>query len=355
VTSVLQVITSTDRRGAEVFACELAEPLADAGLTVRTVALAAGRTASRLDVEPLGPSPVGIVALRRLRALARASDVVVAHGSRTLPACAIATLGLPTPFVYRVIGDPRHWSASGLRRLRVRLFLSRASAVVALWPAAAAGLVANYGVPVARARVIPNGVDARRFVPPPPARRAAARQRFGLDPGAPVVVYLGALSPEKNVVAAIASIGELPLARLLVAGDGPDRDDLERRAAHVAPGQVRFAGSLDDPSAALAAADVVVLPSLTEGMPAVAIEAGLMGLPVVATGVGAVGEVVRDGHTGLLVPAGDQPALVAALGAALDGGDRLGVEARRWCLDRFAMGPVGHAWAVLLEEVAALE
>lgn len=355
MTSVLQVITATDRRGAEVFACELAEPLSDAGLDVRTVALTAGRTASRLDVETLGPRPVGLVALRRLRQLSTQFDVVVAHGSRTLPACAIATLGLRTPFVYRVIGDPRHWSASGLRRLRVRLFLSRASAVVALWPAAAAGLVADYGVPASRARVIPNGVDARRFLPPSPAGRAAARQRFGLDPSAQVVVYLGALSPEKNVPSAIAAIGELPAARLLVVGDGPVRADLERLATRAAPGRVLFAGSIDDPASALAAADVVVLPSLTEGMPAVAIEAGLMGVPVVATDVGAVGEVVRNGDTGFVVPTGDQGALVAALRACLEDGSRLGTEARRWCLERFAMGPIGAGWATLLEEVARLE
>jgi len=330
----------------------LADGLSRRQLMVRTVALGPGCGEATLDVDTLGRRPIGLATLTRLRAEMRRVDVVIAHGSRTLPACAIALFGLRTPFVYRVIGDPRYWSSGPLRRLRVRLFLSRAAEVVALWPAAVTELISHYGVSADRMHVIPNAAVAERFEQPSDAARALSRRRFAIDPTATVVLYMGALSPEKGVATAFAAVSRLPSTILLVVGDGPSRRDLELIAARDAPDRIRFVGSIPDPMAALAAADVVVLPSLSEGMPGVLIEAGLSGLPVVATDVGGVSEVVRHGHTGFIVGVGDAVSLAGALDAAIASRVELGDNARQWCLDQFDMNPVASAWCEVIQRAA---
>lgn len=347
---VLHVISSTDRRGAETFAVDLSERLSERGRDSRVVALAPGG-AGGLDVPTLASSRFG--GLRALRALATDSAVVVGHGSSTLPACAIGLLGTRVPFVYRSIGSPQDWSSSPARRLRVTLFLRRAQRVVAIWPGAAAAWEADYRVPAAKLTVIPNGRPAARFPFVDGATRARARAALGVDPDAEVALFLGALSVEKDPAAAVDAIVACPGVTGLFVGDGPERERTARAVAERLPGRGIVTGATDDPSAALAAADVVVLSSRTEGLPAVAIEAGLSGLAVVATDVGGTGEIVVDGETGVLVPPGDVDALAQGLRRALADRRRLGAAARRRCLERFELDVVTEQWERLLAEVAA--
>src|SRR5262249_49928675 len=129
--SVLQVVTSTERRGAETFGVALGEALAERGWANRTVALHPGYS-PELQVGSLGEKALGRRSLARLRHAGIGADVTVAHGSSTLAACAIALAGTRARFVYRNIGDPWHWSARGVRRVRTRIFLTRAHSIVAL-------------------------------------------------------------------------------------------------------------------------------------------------------------------------------------------------------------------------------
>ena len=122
--SILHIVASTDRRGAETFAVDLSARLAALGWRSETVALAPGRSGG-LDLESLGDAPLSLRTLQRLRRRTRSSNVVVAHGSTTLPACALALSGSGRPFVYRNIGDPYHWATSRLRRLRTAAFLAQ--------------------------------------------------------------------------------------------------------------------------------------------------------------------------------------------------------------------------------------
>ncbi len=171
--AVLQVVTSTDPRGAEVFAMALGQALPPR-VRVTTVALAPGASGG-LALETLGPRRLGVKTLIALRRRMRLADVVVAHGSTTLPACALAVLGLPQPVVYRNIGDPLQWSSSRLRRLRTRVLLGRMRRVVALTTTTADVLTSRLGVRADRVRVVPNAVDGRRFTPAGPEERRAAR------------------------------------------------------------------------------------------------------------------------------------------------------------------------------------
>jgi len=119
----------------------------------------------------------------------------------------------------------------------------------------------------------------------------------------------------------------------------------------VAPGRVRFLGSVPDPSVLLGAADVLVLSSHTEGLPGALLEAGLTGIPAVTTDVGWVGEIVLDGVTGVVVPPGDHAALGSALKVALADATAMGAAARQHCLDHFEIGAVAGRWAALLREL----
>jgi glycosyltransferase involved in cell wall biosynthesis len=166
--------------------------------------------------------------------------------------------------------------------------------------------------------VMRNGVDVARFASP--ETREAARARLGLDPNRAVVGTIGRLEPRKGYEVLLAAMqviaartnGTCP--QVLLVGDGPLREALERRTDEVGLGHVvRFTGNLSDVRPALAAMDVFVLPSHEEGMSNALLEAMASGRPVVATAVGGTGELVADGRTGLLVP----PAAPAELAAAV--------------------------------------
>jgi glycosyltransferase involved in cell wall biosynthesis len=151
------------------------------------------------------------------------------------------------------------------------------------------------------------------------------------------------------VAMAIDAVAALPDVHLLVVGDGPDRPGLEAHAVRRAPTRVSFAGTTDDPATAYAAADAVVLPSISEGLPGVLIEAGFSGLPVVATDVGFVSDIVADYETGFLVPTGDTDAFTTGVARALSKPE-LGDAARAHCITRFELGRVAARWNDLIDD-----
>jgi glycosyltransferase involved in cell wall biosynthesis len=354
---VLQVITDTDRRGAQVFASDLEGALRARGHQIETVALAPGTTVPPLDVPTLGPTRLGPESLRALRARARSVDVIVAHGSSTLPACAIATAGLRTPFVYRQISESLFWAPTTLRRLRVRAFLSRAARVVSLSSTQADVLTEHFGVARRRIDIVPNGVPQSSFGPASAADQAFARDRFAIARDAFLVLSISALVPEKGVDRVIDAVAAAPDGQrstcLLVAGEGPERSRLEARAA-VLGERVRFVGSLADPLPAYAAADVVVLASRGgDSMPATLVEAGFCAVPSIATPVGAITDIVVDGETGVIVPRDAKvAAIVAALGQLANdpaGRRSMGEASRTHCLEHFEIGVVAGQWEATLE------
>ncbi|GAA2094141.1 hypothetical protein GCM10009759_21400 [Kitasatospora saccharophila] len=347
---VLHVITDPRARGAQRLALDLHRELARRGQSSVLAALHPHPDADPgASVPVLGPSRHHPATLRALRALARDADVVVAHGSSTLQACALGLFGARTPFVYVNIGDPRHWTADPLRRLRVGAFLHRAAAVAAISPHAADVLRARFRLPARRLRTLPNARPADRFRPAAdPAGKAAARAELGLPAEGPLIAWVGALSPEKRPDLALAAHALLPAdTHLALAGEGPLR-------ATLAPGpRVHPLGPLADPAPLYRAADVLLLTSDSEGVPGVLIEAALAGLPAVATDVGWVSDVVRPGEGGLLVPPGDPAALADALRTLL-AADRTpyAAAARARALAHFDLDTVTTGWQQLLREVA---
>jgi glycogen(starch) synthase len=161
-----------------------------------------------------------------------------------------------------------------------------------------------------------SGIDPAALVP---ARgRDAVRAELGVDGF--VILFLGRLVPIKGADILLDAVGAGVEATVLVAGDGPMRKALERRARERRVA-ARFLGAVDAARRAelLAACDAAVVPSRVlddgrhEGMPLVVLEAMCAGAPVVASDSGGIREIVRDGETGLLVPAGSTTALAESL------------------------------------------
>lgn len=199
-----------------------------------------------------------------------------------------------------------------------RLALSQVDRVVAAAEGHKAYVIRAEGVPAARIAVIRNGVSPQRSASA--LSPAEARARLELSPDAPVVVQVAALRPDKAhevMLEAFAAVRRrLPEAVLLLVGDGERRDALAALAETLGLGSgCRFLGVRRDVGDVLAAADVFALSSdpLQETLSVAAIEAMFAGLPVVATAVGSMDEIVEQGRTGLLAAPRQPAALAEAL------------------------------------------
>jgi glycosyltransferase involved in cell wall biosynthesis len=168
---------------------------------------------------------------------------------------------------------------------------------------------------------VPNGLPPA--LPITEAERVAARARLGVHPDAYVVALIGRLAPEKGHQILFDAVREFP-ATLLLAGDGPLRGALPEAARDL---DARFLGYREDARDVFAAADVIALPSLTEGLPLTALEALALGRCVVASAVGELPDVLAEG-AGVLVPPGDPAALSDALRRLRESGVRAAIEGR---------------------------
>ncbi|MFM7062581.1 MAG: glycosyltransferase, partial [Actinomycetes bacterium] len=280
---------------------------------VTTAALAPSASSEPLPFVVLGPGRTHPRTLLALVGAARSHDVIVAHGGPSLQPAATVAAVTRRPFIYRNIGDPEYWSTVPFSAVRIGAPLRRAEQVVALSPGIADWLIANFDVPASRVTVIPNAVDVTSFPPRTPAARQSMRASLGLDDDTFVLGYLGALSAEKRPLLAVEATAARPGAHLVLAGDGPQQEEVEEAAARLAPGRVHLLGTVRRPAEVLAGLDALLLPSRTEGMPASLIEAALVGVPVVATAVGTVPDLLDELGCGTAVPVDSTESFVATV------------------------------------------
>ncbi len=170
----------------------------------------------------------------------------------------------------------------------------------------------------ARTEVLANGMVIDEIEKTPVEDGVAFRNSIGITADAKVIGIIGRLVPVKGhdvlLRAMPGVLAKEPTARLLIVGDGPDRQLLESRAQELGlNGYVFFAGQVTDVYAALRAVDVCAMPSLSEGLPYVLLEAMAMGKPVVASAVGGLAEALRHCENGVLVRPSDAQALTKAL------------------------------------------
>jgi glycosyltransferase involved in cell wall biosynthesis len=243
-----------------------------------------------------GPDPRMLVRLRRVFTEFR-PDVIHTHSHvmrYVLPVanCAIA----------HTLHSIASTESSRFGRLTQRLAFQRGAAPVAVGTAVAESFRKLYKLePV----TIPNGVDIDKFWRP--EARAEWRRANGFQDDDLLIVSNGRLAPPKRPDLLAEATQEIPEAQLILAGYGPLRASVEGRE------RVHVLGYRADIPEILAAADIFALASDWEGLPLAVVEAMAAGLPVVSTDVGSISEVVSNGDTGLLVPAGDRRALTDAL------------------------------------------
>jgi len=265
-------------------------------------------------------------ALRRLLAGER-PDILNTHSSTDTWLAALASVGLAqAPPLVRT----RHISASIPRNAASRWLYRRATArVVTTGEALREQVMRETGLAPGRVLSVPTGVDLQRFSP---GDQAAARNTLQLPAGVPLIGIVATLRSWKGhrfLVEAMAGAG-MDGAHLVIVGDGPGRDNLRAQIDALGlPGRVRMAGNHADVVPWLRALDVFALPSYAnEGVPQALMQAMAVGIPVVTTNVGAIGELVKSGETGLMVPPRDADALrTALLGLLHDPALRAGLSA----------------------------
>jgi glycosyltransferase involved in cell wall biosynthesis len=326
---VLYLIDSLGRGGAEHLLAESLPHLQREGVVPSVIALqeregnplaariaAAGVPVAHLDILRLRQR--GAYAQVRRAIAAAAPDVVHTQleFAAILGLTAARRMGLPTVATLHTLDEPPPRSRLALHfRLMAWALRRSARRVIAVSDSARLHYLERARLRPERVITLHNGIDVARFASD---ERCAARAELGLAPEAPVLVTVAVQREPKGIQHMLAALRTVSLAaprvRYLLVGDGPYRPVLQEEAERLGvSSRVIFAGARDDVSRMLAAADIFVLPSLTEALPTVLAEAMAAGLPVVATTVGGIPEMARHGETALLVPPADPAALAEAI------------------------------------------
>jgi glycosyltransferase involved in cell wall biosynthesis len=281
----------------------------------------------------------------------RRSGLLARPQARLRGARAVHTLhGIPDEIFIRVGRDGKRPDWPGVSRTRIAWLehgvvpieaaLARLGTIVVPSHALAAWL-REHRFPERRLRVIPNGISIRRTEPgplrSPPVLGTAAilEHRKGVD-----------------VLLEAAALAGVPL-RLEIFGEGADRERLERRAAELGL-DAAFHGFVEGLRSRISGLDVFVLPTRGENLPVSILEAMAEAVPVVATRVGGIPELVEDGESGLLVEPDDAPALAGALRRVVSDAElhaRLGAAGSRRAADRFDNADVAARMVSLYEEL----
>lgn len=361
---VLQLIPTLDRSGAEKQMAILAEGLPRDRFQVEVAALTrlgpleADLRRAEIPVTNIGKRwKLDPLAIQRLHRLLKAKrfDVVQTwiFAANTYGRVAARRANVPVIVTAEMAVDL--WKGKGHLAIDRRLaewtdcVVGNSRAVVDFYRQA--------GIADERLAMIPSGITDEE---PPAESSAAVRAELGLAADAPLILFAGRLAPQKGVADLIAAIDLMrygqPEVRTLIVGDGPLRAQLEEQVeAFRLTDEVRFLGHRDDVPRLLAAADLLVLPSLYEGLPNVVLEAMRFSKPVVATSAPGTTEVVSHERTGLLVPPQNPPALAQALRTLLRDPERarkMGAEGRACVESEFRADTMITRFADLYERLA---
>jgi len=329
----------------------------------------------RADVS-LRPAAIAVTPLalaqgwRTARKIARRHRATIMHGHWVVPGGITAALAAPAlPLVVSVHGSDMYLAETLMpARMAARTAFRRAGATTACSDDLARRAVA-LGADAARVDVVPYGVDVDRFRPDP-AARASCRRELGLAADVPLLFAAGRLVRKKGFEYLIDSLGRLehegPLL-LAIGGEGTLDGELRAVASRSSRAEsVRFLGRLDqdDVARCLAAADVVLVPSVrddagnVDGLPNVVLEALASGTPLVATAAGGIGAVAHHERTALLVPERDPQALAGAIDRLLRDpalGAALGAAGRLLVSERFGWNRAATAFEAAYGRAVALK
>lgn len=346
--------------GAERQVILLAKGLRQRGWQVSVVALSGtGGDAAR----ELTAAGAGFMTLKMRKGLAdprgwirfnrwlrrKSPDVLHAHLPHAAWLARWSRLAAPV----RVVVDTLHSCSTGSssRKLGYRWSSWLADQVTAVSFAAATAHRSAAMVGEGKLTVVPNGVDGEAWLPDP-AIREAVRTRLGLDQEF-LWFAAGRLEPVKDYPLLLEAMVKIPQsARLLIAGSGPGQVELLQLCADLGlEKRVRFLGFEPDIRRWMQAADGFVLSSRWEGLPMALLEAAACALPAVATDIPGTSEVIVDGQTGWLTPAGDSAALGESMARMMqlppEERSAMGERARQLVIERFSLETVLDRWEAL--------
>jgi glycosyltransferase involved in cell wall biosynthesis len=325
--TICHVIHALGVGGAEILVEQMVRLLSDEFRCVVAVLDDIGEIGERLSrdgftVQQLLRKPgIDHGCARRLKQFADREGAEILHAHQYTPFFqAMLSRGVfgRRPVVFTEHG--RHFpDLPSLKRSIVnRLMLHRDDRLIACGGAVRKALIDNEGLPESRVDIIYNGVDLKSLSRPSIGAREAIRAEFGYSASDFVAILVARLHQLKDHQTALRAIDtarrEIPELRLLLAGDGEERAAIEQTIRERKLEQnVTLAGTRKDVADLLAASDVFLMSSISEGIPLTVIEAMAARRPVVATAVGGLPELVEHGVTGFLTPSGDDAALSASL------------------------------------------
>jgi glycosyltransferase involved in cell wall biosynthesis len=354
---IVQLLIGSDLAGGQAVALELARAARARGDEVSFVAPGDGPFVTRARAEGFAVAFIDVRRTHRLDSSLRLTRLLRRTGAHLLHTHALAAGNVVSRLGARPVEVPviAHLHIENHFRTATAPLIRRLDNATAHW---CARLVAvsedtkrayeRQGYPQGRIEVVYNGVA--------PQPNGALPHN---DP--PVIGEIARLCDVKGQRELIRALAEIPSARLVLAGrdleqGGAYQAELEREAERLGVRERVEFGFRDDVHALLEELDVVALPSWTEGLPLVLLEAMAAGRPVVATPVGGTPEVVSDGETGLLVPPRDPEALAAALRRVLEDrglAERLAAAGRRRVDERFTLDAMSRRMLELYDQVAA--
>lgn len=370
---LLHLADTADRGGGETYLFLLADRLPRDRYAFSALCPSERPLSNRLRSIGVGVVPFEIPRLLSLAALVRLvrlfrqhrPDIVQSHGARTNLYAALAGRWARVPIIVCTIHNSLYdYPISHIRRslylIGERLTFALSDRVVCVADALAQDLMKRSGRDPRKIQVIRNGVDLNAF-DPKTVDGSTVRREFGLEKDTPLIGIVGRMTPQKghrDLLTALVQIrAAVPAVRVLIVGNGPLRDELvEYAGRHRLDDCCIFTGPREDIPAVIGALDVVALPSLSEGLPFVLLEAMAMGKPVVATRINGVREVVEDGVTALLIPPREPAMLAGAISALLINQElrsRLGAAARQHVERRFSLTLMMQQVERLYEELLA--
>lgn len=323
---IVQLVTARQYRGAEMFAAQLSRALVAKGVEVLYVSLyrSGGKEfiPEGLDWVDMDGSKARFFSLSLIRKLNKLfvtfhPDLVQANAGDTLKYAVLtrAVFGLKYKVVFRNASMVSAYLRNPFKRLMQGLLLRQMDRVISVSDASKEDILALYPFLGNKIETIPIAVDTEGAT-----TATAVEINEGWDH--PVFIHVGGFTFEKNHEGLIRIFESFRFhyatGSLLLVGDGLLKSRIERLVNQKSMAAVKFLGSRDDIPALLKCADVLVLPSLIEGLPAVILEAFANRIPVVAYDVGGISEVLINGRTGWLVTPGDEEAFVEAMKAAMD-------------------------------------
>lgn len=349
--NILQIVSFRQYRGAELSAWNLSKQLQEEGHRLFWVGLFTHNETELILPDAVNadmPGKKTYLNFEKVKALKRfiiqhKIDVIQANGAETLKYAVAATMFTKAPpIVYRNISQVSFWMKGSFLKKMLSAFLFRkASAVVSVGKVSRDDVVNTFPFVAPKASVIYRGVPIRVVWKENAGEEV--RAVFSLSPSARILLWVGALSPEKNpffMIDVMKKVTEsVPDAVLLMAGKGPLENQLQKQIAaarmHKTVLLIGYKSNLEE---IYAGAELFLLASETEGIPGVILEAAIQSTPSVAVNVGGVAEVVQQAETGMLITQHDANQFAQAVVHLLENKEelvRLGKNAAAFVTDQF--------------------